>query len=201
MLLQYTAQCIVLPAFHHSLRFHGTIMEIIRFNHNVPWTFIMPLPNGLEAYMFLSCPSVCLSVRLSAAITNELPKGLTWNCSIMLSTSKWTAELFFQGRPIQDGRLTAIYGRNVFWAITPYWIEILTSNFVCRYLKLKAYDFLSRSSDSRWPTDRHIWSKPILGHNSVLDWDIDFKIGALVPQNDQLSWLFVKVVRFKMADW
>ena len=30
--------------------------------HNL---FIMPLPNGLEAYMFLSCPSVCLSIRLS----------------------------------------------------------------------------------------------------------------------------------------
>ena len=27
--------------------------------------FIMPPPNRLEAYMFLSCPSVCLSVRLS----------------------------------------------------------------------------------------------------------------------------------------
>jgi len=125
---------------------------------------------------------------------------LNWNCSIILSTSKWTAELLFRGRLIQDGRLTAIYGRNLFWAITRYWIEILTSNFVCWYRKIKTYDFLSRSSDSRWPTDRHIWSKPILGHKSVLDWDIDFKISVLVPQNEQLSWLFVMVIRFKMAD-
>jgi len=46
-----------------------------------------------------------------------------------------------QGCPIQDGRLTAIYGRNRFWAIIQYWIEILTSNFVCWYLKFKTYHF------------------------------------------------------------
>jgi len=162
----------------------------------------MPPPNGLEAYMFLSCPSVRLSVRdvFSAAITIEPLDGISWNCSIILNTSKWKAELFFRGRRIQDGRLTTIYGRNLLWAITRYWIEILTSNFVRWYLKLKSYDVLSRSFNSRWPTDHHIWSKPILGHNSVLHWDIDFKISALVPQNEQLSWLFVKVVRFKMAD-
>jgi len=79
------------------------------------------------------------------------------------------------------GRLTAIYGRNLFLAITLYWIEILTSNFVHWYLKIKPYNFWSSSSNSRWPTDRHIWSKPILGHNSVLDWDIDFKFCVLVP--------------------
>jgi len=88
---------------------------------------------------------------------------------------------FCQGRPNQDGRQAAIYGQNLFWAITRYWNEILTSNFVCWHLKIKTYDFfLSRSSDSRWPTDCHIWSKPILGHNLVLDWDIDFRIGMWV---------------------
>jgi len=136
----------------------------------------------------------------SPAITNEPLEGLGWNFSIILSTSKWTAELFFQGRPIQDGRLTAIYGQNLFWAITRYWIEILTSNFVCWYLKIKTYDFLTRSSNSRWPTDRHIWSKPVLGHNSVLDWDIDFKFCVSVPLNQNLR-LFVEVGKIKMADW
>jgi len=70
---------------------------------------------------------------LSPAITNEPLDGSSSNCSIILSTSKWKAELFF-----------------------------------------------SRSSDSRWPTDRHIWSKPILSHTSVLDWDIDSKFGVWV---------------------
>jgi len=101
---------------------------------------------------------------------------------------------------IQDGRLTTIYGRNLFWTITRYWIEILTSNFVCWHFKIKTYDFLSRLSNSRWPTDHHIWSKAILGHNSVLDWDIHFKFCMWINQNKNL-WLFVKVIRFKMADW
>jgi len=81
------------------------------------------------------CSSVCPSVRnvFSPAITNEPLEGLSWNCGIILSTSKWTAELFFL-----------------------------------------------RLSDSRWPTDCHIWSKPILGHNSVLDWDIASKFGVWV---------------------
>ena len=70
--------------------------------------FIMPPPNGLEAYMFHACPfvcpSVCLSVRLwhfSVAITNEPLDGSSWNCNIFY-TLKWRAELFFQGRAIQD---------------------------------------------------------------------------------------------------
>jgi len=88
-------------------------------------------------------------------------------------TSKRTAELTFcQMRLIKDGQLTAIYGQNLFWAITRYWIEILTSKVVRWYLKMNSWVDLSRSSDSRWPTDRDIWSKPILGHNLVLDWDI-----------------------------
>jgi len=103
---------------------------------------------------------------------------------------------FCQGHPIQDGQPTAIYGRNLFLAITLYWIEILTSNFVCWHFKIKSYNFLS---DSRWPTDDHIWSKPILRHNSVLDWDIDFKCSLLKPQN-KILWPFVKVIQFKMAD-
>jgi len=150
--------------------------------------FIMPPPNGQEAYMFLSCPSVrpsfcpsfCPSVTFfSPAITNEPLERLSWNCSIILSTSKWTAELFFRLHLIQYGWLTTIYGWNLFWAITRYWIEILTSNFVHWHLKIKFYDFLSMSSNSRWPTDDNIWSKPLLGHNSVLDWDIDFKFSVL----------------------
>jgi len=88
------------------------------------------------------------------AITNERLEGLSWNCSIILSTYKWKAE--FQGHPIQDGRLTTMYGRNLLWAITRYWIEIFTSYFMCWYLKTKFYDFLLRSSNSRWLTDRHI---------------------------------------------
>jgi len=98
---------------------------------------------------------------------------------------------FCWGCLIQDGG-PHIYFQNLFWAITWYWIEILTSNFVCWYLKIKTYEFLSRSSNSRWLTDRHIWSEPNLGHNLVLDWDIDFKFSALVPQNEQLS-CFLKV--------
>jgi len=46
-----------------------------------------------------------------------------------------------------------------------------------------------RSFDSRWLTGRHIWSKPILGRNSVLDWDIDFKFCVLVPQNKTYDFL------------
>jgi len=45
---------------------------------------------------------------------------------------------------------------------------------------MKSWVVFSRSSDSRWPTDRHIWLKPILGHNSLLDWDIDSKFGVWV---------------------
>jgi len=185
------------------------LSSFIWCSHIMLIQIIMHPPSGVEAYMFLSCPSIRLSVLLSVcpsvtffspAITNEPLEGLSWNCSIILSTSKWKAELFFQGRPIQDGRLMTIYGRNLFWAITRYWIEILTSNFVCWNLKIKYYDFLSRSSNSRWPTDCHIWSKPTLSHNSVLEWDIDFKVCLLAPQN-KILWLFVKVVRFKMADW
>jgi len=131
------------------------------------------LPYMVETYFG---PSVCYV--FTPAITNESLEGLRWNCSIILSTSKWTAELFFWVCLIQDGWLTAIYGRKLFWAITQYWIEILTSNFVWWYLKIKSYEFLSRSSNSRWLTDRHIWLKPILGHNLVLDWDIDFKFCA-----------------------
>jgi len=93
---------------------------------------------------------------------------------------------FCKGHLIQDGRQTAIYGQNLFWAITRYLNEILTSNFVCWNLKIKTYNFLSRSSDSRWPMDCHIWSKPVLGHNSVLEWDIDFKFCVLAPQNKNL---------------
>jgi len=85
--------------------------------------------------------------------------------------------------------MTAIYGQNLFWAIIRNWIKILTSNFVSWYLKIKTYDILSRSSNSRWPTDRHIWSKPILVHNSLLDWDIDFKFCVLVPQNNNFDFL------------
>jgi len=143
---------------------------------------------GIYVSVLSVCPSIRLSVRLSVcnvfspAITNEPLERLSWNYSVVLSTSKWTAELFFRGRLIQDGRLTAKYGRNLPWAITQYWIEILTSNFVCLHLKIKTYEFWSRSSESRWPTDRHIWSKPIFGHNWVLDWDIDFKFCVLVPK-------------------
>jgi len=80
---------------------------------------------------------------------------------------------FCQGCPIQDGRLTAIYDWNLFWVLARYWIEILTLNFVSWYLKRKTYAFLSKLYNSRWATDCHIWSKPILGHNSVLDWDMN----------------------------
>jgi len=45
---------------------------------------------------------------------------------------------FYQVSQIQDGRLTAIYGRNLFWAITQYWIEILTSKLVHWYLKMNS---------------------------------------------------------------
>jgi len=45
---------------------------------------------------------------------------------------------FGWGHLIQDGRLTAIYGQNLFWAITWYWIEILTSKLVCWYLKMNS---------------------------------------------------------------
>jgi len=41
--------------------------------------------------------------------------------------NSWVAFL----RLSEDGRLTAIYGWNLFWAVSRYWIEILTSNFVC----------------------------------------------------------------------
>jgi len=110
--------------------------------------------------------------------------------------------MFCKGCPIQDGRLTAKYGLNIFWAITRYWIEILTSKSVRWYLKMNIWvDVLSGSSDSRWLNNFYIWSKPILGHNSVLNWDIDFKISALVPKNEQLILLFDKVIRFKMANW
>jgi len=51
---------------------------------------------------------------------------------------------FCQHCLIQDGQLTAIYSHNLFWAITRYWIEILTLNFVCWHFKIKTYDFLSR---------------------------------------------------------
>jgi len=80
---------------------------------------------------------------------------------------------FCQGCSIQDGRLTAIYDWNLFWALARYWIEILTLSFVWWHLKRKTYAFLSKSYNSRWATDRHIWLKPILGHNSVLDWDMN----------------------------
>jgi len=70
---------------------------------------------------------------LLPSISNEPLDGLSWNCSIIFSTSKWKAELFF-----------------------------------------------SRSFDLRLPTDRHICLKPIFGHNSVLDWDIDLRFGVWV---------------------
>ena len=51
-------------------------------------TVIMPLPDGLEAYMFLSCPFVCPSVAFFPdAITNEPLDGLSLNCRI-ISTLK-----------------------------------------------------------------------------------------------------------------
>jgi len=68
--------------------------------------------------IYVSVLSVRPSVTfLPASITDEPLDGISWNYSIILSTSKWNAELFFRGRPIQDGRLTAIYGRNLSWAI------------------------------------------------------------------------------------
>jgi len=45
---------------------------------------------------------------------------------------------------------------------------------------MNSWVVFSRSFDSRWPTDHHIWSKPISGHNSLLDWDIDFRFGVWV---------------------
>jgi len=60
---------------------------------------------------------------------------------------------FCPGCLIQDGRLTAIYGRNLFLAITRYWIEILTSNFVCWHFKIKSYDFCQgRLIQDGWQT-------------------------------------------------
>jgi len=72
--------------------------------------------------------------------------------------------IFCEGHLIQDGRQTAIYGRNLFWAITWYLNVILTSNFVCWHLKIKTYNFFCQGHPIK-----DIWSKPILGHNLVLD--------------------------------
>jgi len=86
-----------------------------------------------------------ISSCVSPVITNEPLKGLSWNCNILLSTPKWTAELFTQGCPIQDGRLTAIYGRNIFSAIAQCWIEILTLNLVrSKFLRFRDYRYFSK---------------------------------------------------------
>ena len=91
----------------------------------------MPPPNGLEANMFSSCPSVSPSVSdvFSPAITTEPLTRMIWNYSIILSTSKWKAELFFLGRVIQDGCLSATFIRNLYGSITLYWNKILISIF------------------------------------------------------------------------
>ena len=106
----------------------------------------MPSPNGLEAYMFrLVCPSVRLSVNTSVrpsvtffspAITKEPLARLIWNWGTLLRTSKWRAELFFRGREIQDGWLSTTFLWNLYWSITLYWTEILTSIFFLIFQKL-----------------------------------------------------------------
>ena len=94
----------------------------------------MPPPNGLKG-IYIShlsvSPSVCLSVCdvFSVAITNEPLDGSSWNCRNIFFTLKWRAELYFQGRAIQDGRLCTTFIRNLYGSITLYWIEILTSIF------------------------------------------------------------------------
>jgi len=100
----------------------------------------------------------------------------SWVVFSRSSDSRWPTDRHIWSKPIL--------------AITWYWIEILTSNFVRWYPKTKPYDILLKLFDSRWPSDRHIWSKPIFGHNSVLDGDTDFKFCALVPKNEQLNCFF-----------
>ena len=81
--------------------------------------------------------SVCpYATFFSARITIKQMAGLTWNCRNILSTSKKRAELFFPGCGIQDSRLSSMFIWNIYWSITLYWIEILTSIFFVWFQKL-----------------------------------------------------------------
>ena len=141
----------------------------------------MPLPNRLEAYMFPSCPSVCPSVCryvrdiFYPAITNEPFDAATWNCRNIFSISKWKAELFFRSRGSQDGRLSAMFIRNLYWFITLYWIEILTLIF----LGFPILPQNIRICQKLLKAVQNGWKWPELaknGHNIVLDWDNVFKL-------------------------
>ena len=100
---------------------------------------VMPPPNGLEAYMFLSCPYFCQSgTFFPHAITKEPLDGISKNCRTAISTLKWRAELFFRGRGIQDGCLRVRFLWNIHWSFSLDWIEILTSiNFFVTEVTLK----------------------------------------------------------------
>ena len=89
-LLQNTGSCPYcknwLKIAENSLKWPNmaiTLYWIEILTTSLPTNIIMPPPNGLEAYMFLSCPSICPSVCLSvhhifsAAITKESLDGFS----------------------------------------------------------------------------------------------------------------------------
>ena len=88
----------------------------------------MPPHHGLEAYICFHpvrvsvYPCVHPSVRdvFSAAITKEHLGRLKYFVKYI------KMKLFFHGCAILDGCLSATFIRNLYEAITLYWIEILT---------------------------------------------------------------------------
>ena len=103
-------------------------------------------------------PSVRLSVRLSvcpyatffsAAITKKPIAGLSWNWGNIFSTQKWRAELFFQHRGIQDGRLSTTYVWNLYMSVSLYWV--LTFELcMCHFRSCLIISHVARNHRNCW---------------------------------------------------